>query len=87
MAGNAVFGNCARRLARRARPTRCGYPPSIIVLAAPFTDWMVIALSPVLIGSYMPSATMTVMPATEKRANSRVKGADFRSSLKFTPLT
>ena len=23
-AGNAVFGNCAKRLARRARPTRCG---------------------------------------------------------------
>ena len=37
----------------------------MIVLAAPFTDWIVIAMLSVRIGAYVPSATMIVMPSTD----------------------
>ena len=37
----------------------------MIVAAAPFTDWMVITLLPELIGAYVPSATLIVIPATD----------------------
>ncbi len=42
-----------------------GYPPSMTVVAAPFTDWMVIARLSVRIGAYVPSATKIVIPATD----------------------
>ena len=37
----------------------------MIVAAAPFTDWMVIALLFELIGAYVPSATIIVIPSTD----------------------
>ena len=37
----------------------------MIVRDAPFTDWMVIALLFELIGAYVPSATMIVIPSTD----------------------